>query len=162
MNKVPTDYKILKDMVELRGLVGGLQAKRGGAPFPTKSAKELCIKLRASADSLGMVIAGGIISQSVTQLPCERGTLCHAVTTVRFMSDDGSYLDFVGSGHGGDVPSDKGTGGGDKAGGKASTYSWKDAVTKALCAPDQEMVDTDDEMPEVVQSKPNYSFGKPR
>ena len=44
-------------------------------------------------------------------------TLVHVKATVRIMAPDGSYIDMVGSGHGGD--------GDDKAGGKASTYAWK-------------------------------------
>lgn len=137
--------KILSDMIKLRDMVGGLQAKRGGAPFPTKSAKELIIKVRAAADSLNMVMAGACVAQTVVQIPVEgKGTLCHVVGTYRFMSDDGSHLDFVGSGHGGDSS-------GDKAGGKASTYAQKDAICKGACLPDEEMVDTDDEMPQIVQ-----------
>ena len=71
-------------------------------------------------------------------------TLVHVVATVRLIAPDGSYLDCVGSGHGGDVD--------DKAGGKASTYAWKDAILKGLTIPHEDMVDTDDDAGETNPS----------
>jgi hypothetical protein len=130
--------------VLFRSLVA--EKKAGGPNFPVKSAKDLAIKLRKAADEVGMPIAGAVVKQKVAHLPraldrngAEAGTAIHVITTVRFESMDGSFREFVGSGHALDAQ--------DKAGGKASTYSWKDAVTKALSLPDKEMVDTDDENP---------------
>jgi hypothetical protein len=72
------------------------------------------------------------------------------------MSSDGSYVDFVGSGHG--SSSD------DKAGGKASTYAWKDAIIKGLSMPDADMADTDDESVPLAKTatptKKPFSFKK--
>lgn len=142
----PVHEQILADLIKLRKAIGGLVAekKAGGPNFPVKSAKDLAIKLRKAADEVGMPIAGAVVKQKVTHLPRpldrngqETGTAIHVVTTVRFESADGSFREFVGSGHALDAQ--------DKAGGKASTYSWKDAVTKGLSLPDKEMVDTDDE-----------------
>lgn len=139
--------KITSDLIALRRKIGGLPAEaKQGVMYKVKSAKELHIKLREAADELNMPLAGAIVQQSTEQMPVIQGTdrngkpttffLVACVTTVRFMSDDGSYEDFVGSGNGG--------GNDDKSGGKASTYSWKDAIIKGLCLPDEEMVDTDD------------------
>jgi hypothetical protein len=153
--------KIHEDLVKLRREIGGLVAKQKAAPYKTKDAADLMEKLRDGADVLNMTMAGACVAQEVVQLPTEKGTMCHVIGTFRFMSDDGSYVDFVGSGHGCD---DRG----DKAGGKASTYAWKDAVWKGLSLPNKEMIDTDDEMPEVVQKgfnpepKKTFNFGKGR
>lgn len=156
--------KILSDLVELRRLVGGLKSERvNGVLYPVKSAKQLMEKLRAAADKLNMVITGGVVKQEVTQLSgiefyrksLDRnvpGIGCHCITTVRFMSDDGSFFDFVGSGHG--------TSEDDKAGGKASTYAWKDAVKNALALPDDDMIDTDDESVPVAKKTIPFKFGK--
>ena len=143
LDRQPESKKILQDLVELRKKIGGLkaEAKKGGASFPVKSAKDLMDKLRKAADELGMVCAGSVVGTSVhsDRTSTDRGvnTLVTITHIVRFMSSDGSHMDFVGVGQGGDTQ--------DKAGGKASTYAWKDAVVKALALPDAEMVDTDDE-----------------
>jgi hypothetical protein len=144
--------KIYKDIISLRELIGGLQAKKkdNGPKFAVKDAKELMLKLRAAGDKLGMPIVGAVVSQTTHHYPTRDlgvnkygtamfGTMVHVTSTVRFMSDDGSFIDVVGSGHGGDDQ--------DKAGGKASTYAWKDAILKGLSIPDAEMLDTDDEQP---------------
>lgn len=145
-NGQPAREQILDDLKKLRRAIGGLVAekKQYGPNFPVKSAKDLAIKLRKAADEIDMPIAGAIVRQEYHEVPRgvdregrEVGTATHIISTVRFESADGSFREFVGSGHGMDPQ--------DKAGGKASTYSWKDAVTKALCLPDKEMVDTDDE-----------------
>lgn len=156
-----TRPKILDDLITLRDEIGGLVAKKGMTPFPVKSAKDLMLKLRNAGDKLNMPVVAGVISQQVSHLPpvefkkrdgsTATGIGVHVITTVRFTSSDGSYMDFVGSGHG--------TSEDDKAGGKASTYAWKDAVIKALALPDDEMVDTDDESVPVTPKK-GFTFGK--
>lgn len=156
MDEVKQLPKILKDLVKLRDEVGGLKAvKNQFVPFPVKSAKDLMLKLRRAGDILNMPVVAGVVSQTATQLgPVEfrkrdgsnvNGIGCHVTCTIRFVSDDGSSMDFVGSGHG--------TSEDDKAGGKASTYAWKDAVVKALSLPDDEMVDTDDSAEPVAPKK---------
>jgi uncharacterized lipoprotein NlpE involved in copper resistance len=132
--------KIHSDLVALRRKIGGLKAeKKSGVMFPVKSAKDLMDKLRKAADELNMPMAGAPISIKFNDRATDKGTVVSCRTTIRFMSDDGSYVDCVGFGQGGDTQ--------DKAGGKASTYAWKDGVVKALSLPDAEMVDTDDEQP---------------
>lgn len=167
--------KIRTDLLALRKKIGGLKAeKKGGVMFPVKSAKDLMIKLRDAADELQMPMAGAPIAMDYQERALSLGSSDEVTTrttfsekttdddaselvksetkrterpstivtcrvTVRFMSDDGSCVDFVGFGQGGDTQ--------DKAGGKASTYAWKDAITKALSLPDADMVDTDDEQP---------------
>lgn len=151
--------QIFSDIVKLRQAIGGLVAeKRNGVSFPVKSAKDLMLKLRNAADDLGMPLAGAPIETTVVQIPDFKlynkdALTCHVVVKVRFMSSDGSYLDGVGSGHGSSND--------DKAGGKASTYAWKDAVVKILSLPDDEMVDTDDvSIPVSINEKKTFSFKK--
>lgn len=150
-NKDGTVGKILGDLVELRKIVGGLKAeKKQYVPFPVKSAKDLVIKLRKGLDELQMHLF--VVRQEVTHLPYTTDakgnnvTTTHVVTTIRFVSSDGTFIESVGSGHGGSTD--------DKAGGKASTYAYKDAIIKALTTPDDEMVDTDDE---VIVTKPAFN-----
>jgi hypothetical protein len=64
--------------------------------------------------------------------------MVHVTSIVRLAAEDGSFVDFVGSGHGQDRD--------DKAGGKASTYAWKDAILKGLCLPEVDIEDTDNEV----------------
>lgn len=124
-------------LIRLRKAIGGLQARRqaNGPAYAVKSAKDLGIKLRDALDTVGLIAS--VVGQDVTILPTDRGTACHVKSLIRVEAPDGSFRDFVGSGHGMDKD--------DKAGGKASTYAWKDAWVKGLNLPDAEMVDTDDE-----------------
>lgn len=148
--------------LELREEIGSLAAKKqqGGPMFPVRGAKELNQKLAEGLRKLKLLAP--VIKQEVTfcdttNIPAninDRGrptfrTLVHVVATVRLIAPDGSYLDFVGSGHGGDVD--------DKAGGKASTYAWKDAILKGLSIPHEDMVDTDDDAGE----EPKRGFTPP-
>lgn len=146
----PMIHNMIRD---LRRAVGELDAKKqsGGPMFPVKSAKELHQKLAEALDALNMVAAP--VDQSFAHVDCAEQipnnankagntlfrTMVHVKTTVRVIAPDTSYLDIVGSGHGGDVD--------DKAGGKASTYSWKDALLKGLTIPNEMLEDTDDEAP---------------
>lgn len=140
--------KILSDLKALRDEVGNLEAKkRDGVMYKVKSFEELDEKLRLAADKLGMPMAGSPVAQTVTHYTPIEGVnrngqpqitfVVHCICTVRFMSDDGSYVDFVGSGHGGGTD--------DKSGGKASTYASKDAILKGLRIPNNAIPDTDDE-----------------
>ena len=141
--------KIWSDLIELRKKIGGLQAEqRQGVMYKVKSAKDLMDKVRKAADELGMTLAGAIVGTHSENIPgfevFNKGAnkmvpqlVVFTTVTVRFMSSDGSFVDFMGSGH---CSSND-----DKAGGKASTYAWKDALIKGLSLPDAEMVDTDDE-----------------
>lgn len=122
---------------KVRAHVGGLLAVKtpGGAAFPVRSGKQLMIKLRAALDEYGydapvVAIEGG-------DVPTEKGTTAFLKATVELRCPDGSFTRFVGAGHGADRD--------DKAGGKASTYAWKDSLCKGLSIPDAEMADTDDE-----------------
>jgi hypothetical protein len=145
----PAIHELLR---RLRLEVGGIAAKKqaGGPMFPVKGAKELAQKLAQALCDLNMVAYP--ISQEVHHFDTDKipsnanasgkpvfRTLSHVKTTVRIGAPDGSYVDAVGSGHGGDVD--------DKAGGKADTYAWKSALLKGLCIPEQDMLDTDDEEP---------------
>ena len=135
---------------ELRLRVGGIAATKqvGGPMFPVRSAKELQQKLAQALSELNMVAS--VHAQEITLLPTENipknetraggpvfRTLAHVKSTVRLIAPDTSFIDMVGSGHGGDVD--------DKSGGKASTYAWKDAVFKGLTVPNEDLDDTDDD-----------------
>lgn len=122
-------------IADIRKDVGGLKAsKKDGVAFPVKSAKDLMAKLRDSLDKHGAHCY--VVGQDVTNIEVDRGTACMVQSKVRLAAEDGSFVDFVGVGHGADSQ--------DKASGKASTYAWKDALCKGLDLPDAEMVDTDD------------------
>lgn len=146
-------------LLELRREVGSLAAKKqaGGPMFPVRGAKELNQKLAEALNKLEMVAA--VVDQKVTFIDTDKipgnqtasgkpvfRTLVHVVATVRIIAPDGSYLDCVGSGHGGDTD--------DKAGGKASTYAWKDAILKGLSIPHEDMEDTDDSASPATVSGP--------
>lgn len=135
---------------ELRRAVGSIAAKKqaGGPMFPVRGAKELNQKLADALNSLNMVAP--VVDQVITLVDAQNipknenksgnpvfRTLAHVKSTVRLIAPDTSFIDCVGSGHGGDVD--------DKSGGKASTYAWKDAIFKGLSIPHEDMVDTDDD-----------------
>lgn len=147
-------------LLELRREIKSLAAKKApGVPFPVRGAKDLAQKLADALNKLDLIAP--VIDQKFTHMettidkvgasknggPAYRSML-HVVSTVRIIAPDGSFIDMVGSGHGADSD--------DKAGGKASTYSWKDAILKGLTIPDQDMIDTDDEAgdPPVNQARP--------
>lgn len=158
--------KIHQGMTDLRRAVGSLAAKKqqGGPMFPVRSAKELMQKLAEGLDELGMQafpVAQEVHHFDTSTIPSNATasgkpvfrTLAHVKATVRVAASDGSYVDVVGSGHGGDVD--------DKAGGKADTYAWKSALLKGLCVPEQDMPDTDDEAPSDEASTASAPKAKP-
>lgn len=142
--------KIHAMMRDLRKEVGAIEAKKmaGGPMFPVRGAKDLAQKLANALNTLNMtapVVDQVVTICDVSNLPKNETrsgnpvfrTLAHVKATVRLTAPDTSYVDLVGSGHGGDVD--------DKSGGKASTYAWKDALLKGLSIPHEDMVDTDDD-----------------
>ncbi len=165
VSKVPP--AIHAGLRDLRRAVGSLAAKKqqGGPMFPVRSAKELMQKLAEALDELSLHAFP--IAQEVTHFETDKipqnatssgkpvfRTLVHVKATVRVGASDGSYIDVVGSGHGGDVD--------DKAGGKADTYAWKLALLKGLCVPEQDMPDTDDEAPSATADGPKASGAGPK
>lgn len=136
-------------MRTLRKEVGAVKAVKqaGGPMFPVRGAKDLAQKLADALNTLNMaapVVAQEVVLCDVSNLPKNENrqgnpvfrTLAHVKATVRLTAPDTSFIDLVGSGHGGDID--------DKSGGKASTYAWKDALLKGLSIPHEDMVDTDD------------------
>lgn len=137
-------------MKQLRQEVGAVKAVKaaGGPLFPVRGAKDLAQKLANALNALNM--EAPVVAQEITLLEADKipknenakgnpvfRTLAHVKATVRLIAPDTSFIDMVGSGHGGDVD--------DKSGGKASTYAWKDAILKGLSIPHEDMVDTDDD-----------------
>lgn len=162
----PAPPQIHGKLRELRQAVGGLKAKKvqGGPMFPVRGAKELAQKLAQALNDLDMVAP--VIAQEVTLVDTQNipsnvtqsgkpvfRTLAHVKSTVRVGAPDGSYVDMVGSGHGGDVD--------DKGGGKGDTYAWKIAILKGLTIPEEDMVDTDDDSSETTNA-PSKSSMTPR
>lgn len=152
-------------LLALRKEVNHIAAKRQpGVPFPVRGAKDLAQKLAEALVRLDLLAP--VVHQEVVLMDTDPAlvgtnksggprfsTMAHVKATVRMIAEDGSYIDMVGSGHGAD--------GDDKAGGKASTYAWKDAILKGLTIPDAEMADTDDDSgdsydrgPKVVKDPP--------
>lgn len=146
-NKPPL---IHEKMLALRLATGALEAKRtpgadGRAPqFPVKSAKELMQKHSQAMVDLDLLC----IPLEMTPMPIadvmftgkngpQPGTGTYLLEKLRYIAPDGSY--YEGMGFGGGLDRD------DKAGGKASTYAYKDGVLKILGIPEKELVDTDDE-----------------
>lgn len=140
----PLIHSRLKGLRRHIGSVAAVRTK--DVPFPVRGAKDLAQKLAEGLDKYNLLAP--IIDQVITLIPVqdiptsEAGkvvfrTMAHVKATVRIIAEDGSFIDMVGSGHGGDRD--------DKAGGKASTYAWKDAILKGLTIPHEDMVDTDDE-----------------
>lgn len=136
VSQSPEPPQITALVIRLRKAVGVLKAeKKAGVQYAIKSAGTLMAKLREAADELDLLVY--VAGQDTTNIDAERGTMCMVKALVRIVAPDGSFVDFVGCGHG--VAKD------DKAAGKASTYAWKDALIKGLALPDTDMVDTDDE-----------------
>jgi hypothetical protein len=144
--KPPLIHGLIK---ELRVEIGAVKAVKqaGGPMFPVRGAKDLAQKLANALNTLTLsapVVAQEITICDVSNLPKNETraggpvfrTLAHVKATVRLTAPDTSFVDLVGSGHGGDVD--------DKSGGKASTYAWKDALLKGLSIPHEDMVDSDD------------------
>ncbi len=146
----PNPPQIHDMMKKLRVEIGAVKAVKaaGGPMFPVRGAKDLAQKLANALNELNM--EAPVVAQEVTILDADKvpknenksgnpvfRTLTHVKATVRLIAPDTSFIDMVGSGHGGDVD--------DKSGGKASTYAWKDAILKGLSIPHDDMVDTDDD-----------------
>lgn len=147
-----TNPPMIHDMMrKLRLEIGAVEAKKSedkyGPKFPVRGAKDLAQKLANALNVLNM--EAPVIAQEIKLLETDKipgnerqsgspvfRTLAHVKSTVRLIAPDTSFIDLVGSGHGGDVD--------DKSGGKASTYAWKDALLKGLSIPHEDMVDTDD------------------
>jgi hypothetical protein len=126
--------KILGLMVELRRRVGTVKArKKEGVQFRVRALDELVDKVRPVANELGIVIYPTTVAAS-TQVT-DAGVLTELTITVRLQAvEDGSYVDVQGYGLGADKQ--------DKAGGKAGSYAFKQALVQALLAGGAE--DTDD------------------
>lgn len=135
--------KILKLWVDLRKQVGNVELKqKQGMKFKTRAATDTYDKVRAAADDLGILIyphegkgEGKVV---------ESGTLCDVQLTIICQAiEDGSCIAIYGYGQGADTQ--------DKAGGKAGTYAFKQALIQACLAggektPKKDRIpDTDDD-----------------
>jgi hypothetical protein len=133
---------ILRLWGELRSKVGVVELKKkNGMKFETRASTDLIDKLSQAANDLGVLIypAGG----NGKGIVVEDGTMADVeLTVVAQAIEDGSCLEFYGYGQGADTQ--------DKAGGKAGTYAFKQALVQALLAggtkapKSHRMPDTDD------------------
>lgn len=134
---------ILAKWYNLRQAVGNIELKqKTGMKFKTRASTDLYDKIRAAADTEGILIypsngvSEGKVVDSGTLADVELTIICQAVA-------DGSYIELYGYGQGADTQ--------DKAGGKAGTYAFKQALIQACLAggektPKKDRIpDTDDE-----------------
>lgn len=126
--------KVLALWLEARKQCGVLKAKKkDGVKFKIRSAEEVVDKLRAIANNLGLLIYPSEAKGEGHVV--EDGTLATVELTIVVQAvEDGSRLSIAGFGLGADNQ--------DKAGGKAGTYAFKQALVQALLAGGAE--DTDD------------------
>jgi hypothetical protein len=137
-----TPGKILQLWAEVRKRVGIVELKKkNGMKFETRASTDLMDKLSQACNDLGVLVYPA--SGSGKGLVVEDGTLADVELTIRVQSiEDGSYLELYGYGQGADTQ--------DKAGGKAGTYAFKQALIQALLAggtkapKSQRIPDTDD------------------
>lgn len=122
----PKPGKVLQLLLDLRKATGVLVArKKEKVKFKVRSAEELVDKIREKANKLGLLIypheahGTGYVVEDGTLATCELVVVLQSV-------EDGSRLGIAGFGLGAD--------GMDKAGGKAGTYAFKQALIQALLA----------------------------
>lgn len=140
MNETPGD--ILGLYAEMRKATGTLAArKKDGVKFKVRSAEEMIDKIRDLANALGVLIYPqeakglGYVVEDGTLASVELSVVLQAVS-------DGSRLKIAGFGLGADNQ--------DKAGGKAGTYAFKQALVQAFLMGGKDnakalgVVDTDD------------------
>lgn len=133
---------ILGLWLSLRKSTGVIEAKKkDGVKFKVRSAEDLIDKIRAKANELGILIYPRVAS--ARSFVVEDGTLAEQELQVWAQCvEDGSQLMFGGFGLGADNQ--------DKAGGKAGTYAFKQALIQALLAGGKDnaralgVADTDD------------------
>lgn len=138
-----TPGAILKLWAQLRQKVGVVELKqKQGMKFKTRAATDLYDKVRAAADELGILIyphegkSEGKVVDSGTLADVQLYVIAQAI-------EDGSMLQLYGYGQGADTQ--------DKAGGKAGTYAFKQALIQACLAGGEKtpkkdrLPDTDDE-----------------
>lgn len=117
---------ILQKWASIRSAVGIVEAKRKpGMKFDTRASTDLMDKLTAACNDHGVLVypASGAGKGTVV----EEGTFADVeLTIVAQAIEDGSALQFYGYGQGADNQ--------DKAGGKAGTYAFKQALIQALLA----------------------------
>lgn len=126
--------KILGLMLELRKRCGVIQAKqKPGMKFKTRASDDLINAIRPIANELGILIYPAV-SIGTTHV-VEDGTLAGVNLLIVVQAvEDASRISIGGFGLGADQQ--------DKAGGKAGTYAFKQALLQALLAMGQD--DTDD------------------
>lgn len=157
--EVPGD--ILALWLELRKGFGALAArKKEGVKFKVRSAEELIDKLREDANEKGILIYPAAEGSYGKAHPVEDGTLAEVQLTIVLQAvSDGSRLAIGGFGLGADNQ--------DKAGGKAGTYAFKQALVQALLAGGKEnakalgVQDTDDSSEPIIGGVKQVKPGKP-
>lgn len=150
---------ILKAWAEVREAVGVVELKKkNGMKFETRASTDLIDKLNVACNKAGVLVYPGR-GTAKGQLLDTGGTMADIeLVVVAQAIEDGSRLEFYGYGQGVDNQ--------DKAGGKAGTYAFKQAVIQALLAGGSKMpkkdriADTDDD-DNPVEGGPRPATGKP-
>lgn len=126
---------ILRLWAKLREEVGIIQARqKPGMKFKTRAADELIGKIRGPVNDLGIIIYPSSSAGS-RGFPVDDGTLASVKLDIIVQAiEDGSRIKLSGFGLGADSQ--------DKAGGKAGTYAFKQALLQGLLA--NGLDDTDD------------------
>jgi hypothetical protein len=146
--------RILELWVQLRKRVGVVALKKkNGMKFETRAATDTYDQVREAADELGILIyphegkGEGKVVDSGTLCDVTLNIICQAI-------EDGSCISIFGYGQGADTQ--------DKAGGKAGTYAFKQALIQACLAggaktPKKDRIpdtdDTDEPIPGGVKAR---------
>ena len=153
---------ILKLWVDLRQLVGNIAlAQKAGMKFATRAATETYDKVREAADHLGVLIYPheGTGKGQIIEGERNPGTMADVELTIIAQAiSDGSCIAIFGYGQGADTQ--------DKAGGKAGTYAFKQALIQSLLAggvktPKKDRIPDTDDDDSPIPGGPRKPSGKP-
>lgn len=149
---------ILKAWAAVRADVGVVELKKkNGMKFETRASTDLTDKLAQACNDHGVLVypTRGT-GKSIT---ADNGTMADVELTIVAQSiEDGSRLEFYGYGQGADTQ--------DKAGGKAGTYAFKQALLQALLAggtktPKKDRIPDTDDSDEPIPGGVRAKSGKP-
>lgn len=153
---------ILRLWLQLRQLVGNVSlAQKAGMKFATRAATETYDKVREAADTLGVLIypQEGVGKGQIIEGERNPGTMADVQLNIVCQAvEDGSAICIFGYGQGADTQ--------DKAGGKAGTYAFKQALIQALLAggtktPKKDRIPDTDDDDEPVPGGVRKPSGKP-
>lgn len=153
-----TPGAILKAWAAVRASVGVVELKKkNGMKFETRASTDLTDKLAQACHDHGVLVYS--TRGSGKSITVDNGTMADVeLTIVAQAIEDGSRLEFYGYGQGADTQ--------DKAGGKAGTYAFKQALLQALLAggtktPKKDRIPDTDDSDEPIPGGVRAKSGKP-